>query len=113
MADWAAVAKVVNDRMAELGMTQRELIERSKVAPMTIRQIQQGVDRKRNRNTLVAISRALGLPDEHLSRVAAESHPGAGGGDEAEGATIADLVRELAALRDRVDVIETRLSDRD
>ncbi|MFC7382814.1 hypothetical protein [Sphaerisporangium rhizosphaerae] len=112
MADWAAVAKVVNDRMAEVGMTQRELIERSKVAPMTIRQIQQGVDRKRNRNTLAAISRALGFPEEHLSHVAARSQPDAGRDDD-EDATVAQLVKELAALRRRVDAIESRLADQE
>ncbi|MGW4640791.1 hypothetical protein ACWEN6_19815 [Sphaerisporangium sp. NPDC004334] len=111
MADWAAVAKVVNDRMADLGMTQRELIERSKVAPMTIRQVQQGVDRRRNRNTLAAISRALGFPDDYLSQVAAESQAETSR-DDAGSAAIADLARELAALRRRVDAIEDRLSDR-
>ena len=34
MSDWTAVAKVVNDRMSVLGLTQRELAERSGVSKL-------------------------------------------------------------------------------
>ena len=34
--DWAAVAQAISQRMAELGLNQRELIERSQVSKATV-----------------------------------------------------------------------------
>jgi nucleoid-associated protein EbfC len=69
VAGWALVARVVNDQMAERGMTQRELARRSGVSAATLRKIQRGGEQRRSRATLVSVSRALGLPDDHLWRV--------------------------------------------
>src|SRR5437762_125972 len=37
--DWGAVAEAMKSRLAELDMTQAELIQRSRLAPMTIRDL--------------------------------------------------------------------------
>ncbi|MFG1854062.1 helix-turn-helix domain-containing protein [Actinomadura geliboluensis] len=108
MGNWEAVAKVVNDRMQDRGITQRELAETSGVSPATLRQIQQGVARQRSRATLAAISRALGLPEDHLREVSLRGRAVQGAPTTAEPA-LGDLRRELAELRERVERIESRL----
>ncbi|WP_433474182.1 helix-turn-helix domain-containing protein [Spirillospora sp. CA-142024] len=108
MGNWEAVAKVVNDRMQDRGITQRELAETSGVSPATLRQIQQGVARQRSRATLAAISRALGLPEDHLREVSLRGRAVQSGPTTAEPA-LGDLRRELAELRERVERIESRL----
>ena len=105
MGHWADVAKVVNDRMAARGLSQRELAERSGVSPATLRKIQHGEEQTRNRSTLANISRALGLPEDHLWRVAAAGLDAAGVSNEDP----ESLRRELADLNRRVVAIESRL----
>jgi hypothetical protein len=39
--DWAAVARVISQRMTELGINQRELIERSQVSKATVGELYQ------------------------------------------------------------------------
>lgn len=104
MGHWADVAKVVNDRMQARDISQRELAERSGVSTATLRKIQQGQEQARNRSTLANISRALGLPEDHLSRVA-EGLAAAGAPNDDPAA----LRRELADLQRRVGAIEQRL----
>jgi transcriptional regulator with XRE-family HTH domain len=102
---WADVAAVVNDRMATQGLSQRELAERSGLSPATLRKIQHGVDQARNRSTLAGLSRALGLPEDHLWRVATDGLAAAGqDGDETR-----TLRREVTDLQRRVAAIESRL----
>ncbi|MGH3342201.1 MAG: helix-turn-helix domain-containing protein [Carbonactinosporaceae bacterium] len=108
MGDSAAVAKVVNERMQERGVTQRDLAERSGVSVATLRKIQHGVPQSRNRSTLTNISRALGFAEDHLWRV----WGGGGGVDEeasAAASDVAELRSELADLAGRVAAIETHL----
>jgi transcriptional regulator with XRE-family HTH domain len=109
VGDSAAVAKVVNDRMQERGITQRVLAERSGISVATLRKIQHGVDQDRNRSTFASISRALGLPEDLLWRV--WSQGAAGAESDSEAATVEELRREVAELRQRVSAIETRLGD--
>jgi transcriptional regulator with XRE-family HTH domain len=102
VADWALVARVVNDQMAERGMTQRDLAERSGVSVATLRKIQGGGEQQRTRATLASISRALGFPDDHLWRVSqGASDPGQAWSDD-ELSTLrvglADLTRRVEAL---------------
>lgn len=104
MAGAADVARVVNDRMAKLGINQRELAEKSGVSLATVRKIQHGAGEGRNRSTLANISRALGLPDDHLWRASAGDPPAAGPGEDM--AVIRDELRELNS---RVAAIEARL----
>ena len=100
LAHWADVAKVVNDRMTERGITQRELAERSGVSVATLRKIQGGGDQQRTRATLANVSRALGFPDEYLWRVSQGDTPSTGPDDglSAVRAELADLARRVGAL---------------
>jgi transcriptional regulator with XRE-family HTH domain len=108
VSDWAAVARVVNDRMSLLDLTQRELSERSGVSVATLRKIQQGDDQRRSATTLAAISRALGLADDHLRRIAngarAATPAGADGGRMAE--RLESVEAQLAQLHERVAALE-------
>lgn len=99
--DWRAVAKAVNTRMDELGMTQSELIRESRVAPMTVQTIRKGEDKNRSPHTLAAISTALRWPPGHLENVA-----GGGGVVVDDGARVARLESEVAELRERVERLE-------
>ena len=105
MRHWADVATVVNDRMTTRGLSQRELAERSGLSPATLRKIQHGDDQARNRSTLAGLSRALGLPEDHLWRVAMEGLAVAEQAGDETGA----LRREVADLQQRVTAIESRL----
>jgi predicted transcriptional regulator len=68
--DWSAVARAINQRVDELGMTQRTLAARAQVSSAIIREIQQNrIHRRRNAKTLEALSVALSWPAEHLSAV--------------------------------------------
>jgi transcriptional regulator with XRE-family HTH domain len=102
---WADVAKVVNDRMAERGITQQELAERSGVSPATLRKIQAGDEQKRTRSTLASVSRALGFADDHLWRVSRGEMPAVGGAD----GDLPVLRAEVANLARRMDALESRL----
>ncbi|WP_182883263.1 helix-turn-helix domain-containing protein [Microbispora sp. H10949] len=107
MGDWPAVAKVINERMLALGLTQKRLAELSRVSTATLRQVQQGQDKNRQPAVLTAISRALGLPDSYLQEVADKGRAPAVMSDES--AAVAELRDQLADLRERVAAIETRL----
>ena len=106
LAHWTDVAKVVNDRMAERGITQRELAERSGVSVATLRKIQGGGEQQRNRATLANVSRALGLPDDYLWRVSQGDQPTAAGSDKG----LSEVRAELADLARRVEVLESHLA---
>ncbi len=68
--DWAAVAHVIDERMTELGLRQRELAERSQVSLAIVREIRhQTVERRRGPRTLESLSVALDWPPDHLHAV--------------------------------------------
>ncbi|GAA3033725.1 helix-turn-helix domain-containing protein [Actinokineospora globicatena] len=68
--DWAAVARVINERADALGLRQRELAERSQVSQAIVRELQLHiVERRRSARTLEALSVALGLHPQHLDAV--------------------------------------------
>jgi len=106
VSEWAAVAKAVNDRMRERGLTQRELAERSGISPATLRKIQHGEPQARTRSTLASISRALGFRDDYLWHVATQTP--ASIDSTVDAAALADLRSDLAELRKRVEAIEAR-----
>lgn len=108
MGNWAAVAKVVNDRMRDRNITQRELAERSGVSPATLRQIQQGVERQRSRSTLAAISRALGFPEDRLREISADDGLTEVAAPVEAPSSVGELREELADLRKRVEDLEAR-----
>src|SRR5713226_7156020 len=75
--DWAAVADAMKARLADLDMTQAELVQRSRLAPMTIRELlYNSAQRRRSDRTLAALSQALGWPpgDRKSTRLNS-SHP--------------------------------------
>ncbi|MFB9688417.1 helix-turn-helix domain-containing protein [Amycolatopsis plumensis] len=119
--DWAAVARAINQRMAELGLSQRELIARSQVSKATVREIQHNTAyRRRSDRTLEALSLALDLHPGHLSAVLAGRRPPEPGepitrGDddipgrlaviEHQLREITDRLREMSAVNERLDEI--------
>lgn len=107
MGDWPAVARVINERMTTLGLTQKKLAETSRVSTATLRQIQQGQDKNRQPAVLTAISRALGFADDYLQEVADRGFTPAVA--QGESATVAELKDQLADLRERVTAIEAHL----
>lgn len=107
MSDWASVAKAVNDRMHERGLSQRELAERSGISVATLRKIQHGQAQSRSRATLATLSRALGFRDDHLWGIANQGQPPA---ELLDASAIDDLRTDLADLRNRVQAIEAQLN---
>lgn len=72
--DWTAVARAINERMTGLGLTQRELVQRSHVSKAIVREIQHNtVQRRRSDRTLEALSIALDLHPGYLAAVLAGS----------------------------------------
>jgi transcriptional regulator with XRE-family HTH domain len=95
--------------MSDLGITQTELAAKSGVSVSNLRQIQHGEDRKRSRSTLAAISRGLGLPEDHLWQVSQQGAVSEGTEQVGQEPAIEALRSELADLRQRVETLETRL----
>ena len=101
--NWAAVARVISDRLRELGWRQRELAERSRVSPAVVREIQRhSVERRRSRRTLEALSVALGWESGHLDAVL-WGHAQQTGGSHA--------APDSVALRSRLDSLERQLDE--
>lgn len=113
MEGWRSVAQVITDRMAERGMTQRELSEASGVSVATLRELQRGVSRRRSPVMLAAISRALGFPDSHLRDLVRQT-PAAAAPQEQPlevqelRERVAALEHTVAALGNRVSAVEKR-----
>jgi transcriptional regulator with XRE-family HTH domain len=106
LANWADVAKAVNKHMAERGMTQRELAERSGVSVATLRKIQGGTEQQRTRATLANISRALSFPDDYLWRVSQGETPAHAVPDD----ELSALRKEMSELARRVEALESRIA---
>lgn len=101
--NWAAVARVISDRVRELGWRQRELAERSHVSPAVVREIQRHtVERRRSRRTLEALSVALGWEPEHLDAVLTGRTLQTAAGQAAP---------DGAAMRSRLESMERRLDE--
>jgi transcriptional regulator with XRE-family HTH domain len=109
VSHWAEVARVVNSRMAELGVSQTELAALSGVSPATLRKIQAGGEQKRTRSTLASLSRALGLNEDHLWRVSRGESPEVGT-SAARQSELSALRTELADLARRVEALESHMA---
>jgi hypothetical protein len=115
--DWAAVARAISRRMTELGLNQRELIERSRVSKATVGELyHNSAQRRRSTRTLEALSMALEWHPQHLIAVLkGQRTPGIG---EPVSRSDDDVPGRLAAIEYRLAQIETqlgtidRLSDR-
>jgi transcriptional regulator with XRE-family HTH domain len=103
--DWAAVAAVVNERMAARRIGQQELAHLSGVSVSTLRQVQHGAGRRVQNKTLAAISRALGWPDDHLAAVLLSRREPAG-----ETAPADDAAAVLRRIESGVHEIRERLA---
>jgi transcriptional regulator with XRE-family HTH domain len=68
-ANWMAVSEAVRKGRDELGMQQKELAARSGVSAATIREIEDGKERRRNPRVLRDISVELGWPKNDLEEV--------------------------------------------
>ncbi|MBM7770762.1 putative transcriptional regulator [Actinokineospora baliensis] len=100
--DWAAVARVITARLAELGWRQRELALRSQVSQAIIRELQyQTVVRRRSSRTLEALSVAMELHPEHLSAVLQGRRP----------LELGEVATEEDPVRSQLNVVETRLNE--
>jgi transcriptional regulator with XRE-family HTH domain len=74
--DWAAVARAINQRAAELGLRQRELVERSRLSKAVVGElVRNAAPRRRSARTLEALSTALDWHPQHLSAVLAGREP--------------------------------------
>jgi transcriptional regulator with XRE-family HTH domain len=103
--DWAAVARAINQRVDELGMSQRTLAERAQVSSAIIREIQQNkIQRRRNAKTLEALSVALNWPAEYLSAVLDGRDPA-----EAISRQLSDVPNRLTAMERQLRTIARQL----
>ncbi|MGH3875258.1 MAG: helix-turn-helix domain-containing protein [Pseudonocardiaceae bacterium] len=106
--DWAAVAQAINRRMTELGVSQAELIERSRVSKATVGELyHNSAQRRRSARTLEALSIALDWHPQHLVAVLkGQRAPDIG---EPVSRSDDDVPGRLAAIEYRLAQIETRL----
>jgi transcriptional regulator with XRE-family HTH domain len=106
--DWAAVARVISRRMTELGINQRELIERSQVSKATVGELyHNSAQRRRSARTLEALSVALEWHPQHLVAVLrGQRTPNIG---EPVSRADDDVPGRLAAIEYRLAQIEKQL----
>jgi hypothetical protein len=112
--DWAAVSKAINQRLADLDMSQRELIERSQVSRAIVGEIQHNtVQRRRSTRTLEALSLALELHPDHLSAVlTGDTPPDVGEPATVDLPTRLDAIeRHLRRITRQLDAMSARLDE--
>jgi transcriptional regulator with XRE-family HTH domain len=110
--DWASVAKAINERVHELGLRQRDLIERSQVSPAIVREIQRhSVERRRSARTLESLSITLGWHPQHLDAVLHGRRPPSADelGPASEAALMARIDEFEHRMTERLDELTTRL----
>jgi transcriptional regulator with XRE-family HTH domain len=104
--DWGAAGRAVSARLAELGITQTELANRSNVSLSTVREIAQNLNaRRRNPKTLSALATALGWPEDAFTRLLRGGEPAAAAAPPGGGPVEA----ELHAIRTRLDAMQDQL----
>lgn len=106
--DWMAVAQAISQRMTELGINQRELMERSQVSKATVGELcHNSAQRRRSARTLEALSMALECHPQYLAAVLkGDRVPEIG---EPVSRSDDDIPGRLAAIEYRLAQIETRL----
>jgi hypothetical protein len=116
--DWAAVARAINQRSAELGFRQRDLIERSHVSKAIVGEItRNAVQRRRSARTLEALSLALDWHPQHLSAVLSGRTPPAVGepiyrfDEDDVPVRLSAIEHQLREITDRLDEIKS-INDR-
>jgi transcriptional regulator with XRE-family HTH domain len=110
--DWAAVARAISQRVMELGINQRELMERSRVSKATVGELyHNSAQRRRSARTLEALSTALEWHPRHLIAVLkGQRVPDLG---EPVSRSDDDVLGRLAAIEYRLAQIETQLGSLD
>jgi transcriptional regulator with XRE-family HTH domain len=103
---WTQAARLLNQRMADLGLTQFDLASRSGVSPATIREILHGKPRQRSPRTLSALSKALGWPSGQISEIVRGATPPT---RETQPASNSDVSTELRAIREELARINRRI----
>jgi len=108
--DWAAVAKAIDSRLAELGLRQQQLATRAAVSLAIVRELQHNtVQRRRSARTLEALSLALEWHPRHLHAVLTGENPLHRG--EVVMVPLDTVAERLAAIEERLRGIETRLGE--
>lgn len=109
--DWDAVAAAMRARLAELDMTQAELVQRSRLAPMTIRELlSNAAQRRRSAQTLSAVSDALGWPTDYLRAIADGRDPGDPDAGDPVLTELHELRESVSSISTRLDAIERQLA---
>jgi transcriptional regulator with XRE-family HTH domain len=114
--DWDAVAAAIQNRLAETRMTQMDAASRARLSLTTVRELQHNINPRRRRpQTLAAVSQALGWPPDYLQRVLHGDRPQARDEEVRDPVLQAldDLAREIRDLRERLEQIESLLTDED
>lgn len=108
--DWAAVAIAINQRAAELGLRQVDLVERSHVSKAVVGEIvRNSVQRRRSARTLESLSIALAWHPQHLQAILLGRRPPAVGepvyrfDDDDVPARLADIQHQLHEITERLD----------
>ena len=111
--DWPAVARSVNRRMIELGVSQGTLIERSGLSKQVVSEIQRNsVQRRRGVRTLEALSVGLEWHPRHLTAVLEHRTPPQVG--EPVVTYIApkyDVPARMEAVEHKLEAVEHKLSE--
>ena len=117
--DWSAVARAIQHRMTELGISQRDLVTRSNVSKAIVREIQHNVvQRRRSSRTLESLSVALDWHPGHLAAVLIERRPPEVGeppsrADEDIAGRLSNIEHYLRELTDKVSGIADTASQLD
>lgn len=120
MDDWAAVSRAINQRMDELGLNQRELIERSQVSRATVGEIRRNeAQRRRSNRTMEALSIALDWHPQHLGavlqgrRIPQLGEPVARSEDDLPGrlAAIEYMLQQIAKKLESIDTLGERVEE--
>ena len=108
--DWAAVALAIDERMAELGLTQLELVKRSLVSNTMVREIRRNIaQRRRSSRTMESLSVALEWHPQHLIAILnGRPIPAVG---EPVARSDDDVHSRLLAIEYRLDQLLDRLTE--
>jgi hypothetical protein len=110
--DWTAVATAINQRMAELDRSQKDVIRLSGLSKATVHELQNNKEpRRRSPRTLADLSIGLDLHPDHLAAVLEGKPPPEPG--EPYARSDDDIPRRLDVIEHRLNQILDRLDQVD